>query len=235
MHKSKAGISKRKLKHKHVVRSLAEREEHYNLLLSLAQADSGINIGPFLRGNAKAAEAVAQCIFGGHTGKRVLSATVGCPPSERADKDSKITDDPKQLRLVAIIVIGTFLRVLFYSGTVSNAMSSDLRNCLHLQPRSTNRRMRIADGTETGAIGKVTKVAVTVGDSNYQMTSLVVNCAPFRFIVGRPAMKYMKVSLDFDRDVFIFLREGQTVNVPLWTDEKAENILIEKFTSSDKE
>lgn len=100
--------------------------------------------------------------------------------------------------MVEVIVFGTVVRDLFDSGAVPDVMFADLCSRLHLEPPKTNRRMKVADGTETGVVGEVTKVAITVGDLTCQMTFLVVISAPFCLIIGRPAITKMKASLDFD-------------------------------------
>lgn len=123
--------------------------KHYDLLSSLGQADSCINIGHYLRGDAKEAETVTRRSFRGCAGKRFLAAIERFSHSERAGKDRKVMKHPEQLKLVEVSVFGRFVRSLFDYGDVPNVMLADICNRVELQRYSTTRRMRTADGTET--------------------------------------------------------------------------------------
>lgn len=94
-------------------------------------------------------------------------------------------------------------------------MSADLGIPLHPQPHATNRRIKMADGTKIGVVWEVSKVVITVVDLSCQMTFLVVSSASFCFIMGRPTMRQMKASLNLEKDIAVFRREGSTVDLPL--------------------
>lgn len=108
-----------------------------------------------------------------------------CASSSRIVTARNTTDDAKRLELVEIIVFETVVRALLDSGAVPNVMSVNICSPLHLEPHETNRIMKMADGTETGVVGKVTKIAITIGDLRCQMTFSVVRCAPFCSIIRR--------------------------------------------------
>lgn len=166
--------------------------------------DTGIIIWKRSRGDAKEAEAVARRIFHGLTGQRVLVAMGKCSISRRIINDQNRTDDTKPLNMVEVIVFGTVVRALFDSSAVSNVMSVHLCSRLHLEPHQKNRRIMMVDETETGFVGEMTRVAITVGDLTCQMTFLVTSTAPFFLLIGRAAMKQMKALLHFDKDVANF-------------------------------
>lgn len=136
-----------------------------------------------------------------------------------------------------IAVYKTLARALFDSGALPNVMSENLCNLLHHQLFNLNRRMRITDGTEAVKLGKFTTKVVTVGGLIYEMTFLVVTKAPLDLIIGRPAIKEMKATLEFDKDIAIaiFKEGGKPVKLPHWTEgEERNDTLSEKFTSDDK-
>lgn len=58
--KKNARTTQGKKRREQAAKPFAERVEHYGLLSSVPQVDTGINIGQLLCGNAKEAEAVAQ-------------------------------------------------------------------------------------------------------------------------------------------------------------------------------
>lgn len=163
--------------------------ECFYLLSRLAHADTGINIRQLLRDNANLADPVARRMFRTRTGKKVFAAIERCLHSKIARKDSKSTEDRKQLKQIVVTVLGIVLMALFTSGAVLNVTSTQLCNRLNYPPLSTNRRMRTDDGTETEIFGEVIKVAVTVQHLTHQKTFMVVNSAAVSSIVGRPTMK----------------------------------------------
>lgn len=73
----------------------------------------------------------------------------------------------------------------------------------------------MADGSEAAVLEEVDKVPITVEDLTYVLTFLVVNDAPFGLIIGRPAIKFMRASLDFDKNIAIFRSGKEVVAVPL--------------------
>lgn len=59
--------------------------------------------------------------------------------------------------------------------------------------------MKMADGTETGVVGEVTKVAITVEMLTCQMMVLLFSSPRFCFTSEIPARKQLKASFYFDK------------------------------------
>lgn len=73
------------------------------------------------------------------------------------------SDDGKWLELVKVSIFCSYAELLFDTGVTPIVMSANICAQLHLQPRDTNRRMKMTDGTEAIVFGKVGKVPITVG------------------------------------------------------------------------
>lgn len=67
------------------------------------------------------------------------------------------------------------------------------------------------------------------------LTVLVLNDVLFSLIIGHPAMKVMKASLHFDKNVTVFRSEESKIVVPLRTNGEAlDDQLSEEFTSNEE-
>lgn len=94
----------------------------------------------------------------------------------------------------------------------------------------------MSDEPETKVMGKVTNVAVTVGDLTGQMMLPVSRSVLFSLIIGRPAIKQMKSILTFNEDISVSRGDGKTVDWQSWTDRESNNDALSKnYTSSDEE
>lgn len=78
--------------------------------------------------------------------------------------------------------------------------------------------MRISDQSEAIGRKEVDKDPQLVGRMTLVIIILIVTAAPFSFTIGRLAMKNMRASIDFDKNVAIFRSGEQLVTVQLWTD-----------------
>lgn len=64
----------------------------------------------------------------------------------------------------------------------------------------------------------------------HALTVFVVKDAPFSLIIGIPAMKTMKIILDFEKDITIFRSEEKVKSVLFWTDKEHDGrLLSEEF------
>lgn len=129
----------------------------------------------------------------------------------------------------------TVVRALSDSGAVPKVMYIYLCTQLHVRKSSTNKTVRIADGTEAENVGKVTIVPVTVGDLTCKLRFFIVYREPFSLKIGRLALRDIKTSMNFGEDIPIFRKDGRTVTMPLCTDKELNSDnRNEELTSSDK-
>lgn len=140
----------------------------------------------------------------------------------------KVLEDSKILNLPEVSVFERTAQVLFDSGAIPNMTAADIRSQQHLQPHSTNIRIRIADRFNATVLGEIDKVPFIVVGVTHSLTVSVVNNGPFRPVIGRPAMKSMRASLEFDEDISIVQSRKQAITVPLCTDNKTDGHLMIK-------
>lgn len=99
-------------------------------------------------------------------------------------------------------------------------MSAKICSQLHIQPHDTNRRMKMADGTEAMVLGDVGEVPFTVGRITYNLTFLVVKGVPFDLIFGRPPRDTIRAAHSFDKERATFRSGTKEVTVPLCADKE---------------
>lgn len=155
----------------------------------------------------------AKKLFGDKAVKNVMAAM-----TEEGDQkmtpvafiDDEENNKPKRLKLAEVDVYGKQVMTLFDSGAIPEVMSAALCDHLNLSPRKTSLCITMVDNKEA-LLGEVVGLVVPVGPMKTEIACLVVRSSPHDLIVGRPSMKQMRVSLDFDKDVAKFRHsEGAT-------------------------
>lgn len=95
--------------------------------------------------------------------------------------------------------------------------------------------MKVANGSKARIPGEVEEISIKVGRMTHLLTCRVVKDALFHLIIGRPAMKNVRASLDFDRHIVTFKSGTMVVTIPLWPDkERDDQALAEEFTVKKK-
>lgn len=89
----------------------------------------------------------------------------------------------------------------FDSGAFWDVISMALCQKRHLNQSPTKRRITIIDKKEGMVVGEVTQEPVKIDPLTTQISCLIAHATPYDLIIGRPLMKLMRASLDFDKDV----------------------------------
>lgn len=193
------GTSLGKPKHLAAAKKLTEMVEHYDLLSSLAQTNEGISFGQSLRRNAKGADTMFSKPFRGKTERKIMAIM------ERwTVRQAAVFDDSKRLNLVEVSVVGITAQVLCNSGDVPNIMAARLCSQLHIQPYSTNREIKMTNGSEDTVPRKVKKVPTTVRRISHVLAFSVGKDAPFSLIIKILAVRTIRASSLFDKNNAIF-------------------------------
>lgn len=87
---------------------------------------------------------------------------------EQKSWQESVADGAKRLKLVEDLVFGTNAEVFFGTGVITNVMPATICSQLHLQPHGKNRRMKMADGSETRVLGEVEKLQLRLEGGNFR-------------------------------------------------------------------
>lgn len=211
--------------------SLTERVERYDYINGIAQINKGNGLGKLLRGDAAKAAIAARPTFRANAKNKVLT-TLDTEFETSAKKNQNSSHDPNRLMLVEAVVNKSVVRALFDSKAVRDVMSARLCSELHLENTEADRKLRINEGSEACALGRVHEIPITVENRTCLLNVLVVNDAPFSLFIGCLAMKKMRASKEFDEHIAVF-RSGERKNVvQLFADgEVSDDQVSEEFTS----
>lgn len=124
---------------------------------NLAQASTGTNIGRLLRRDGEETAGTAQKIFRAGTAKTLITTV-----ETRAQTQLPSSKDAKRLKLVEVSVFGSVPKAVLDSGAVPNVTAANVCSQLHFQPHSTNRRMKMSDGSEETLLREIERVPITV-------------------------------------------------------------------------
>lgn len=213
-------------------KTFTERVEHYNLLSHLTQENRGRNIVQLLRVDANEAEATKRKLFCGKAGRKFMPAF-----EKKAVRQAAVPDDPKQLVSRSLCVCINKEKTVLLLCRTKRYDRMSVCSAASSATQYKQKKMRMADRSEATFLGKVDHVPITVGYMTHASTTFwVVDGAPIGLIIGRPAQKTMRASLDFSKDIAIFRSEKQVVTVPLWTNKKQDGrLLSEEFTSKEED
>lgn len=125
-------------------------------------------------------------------------------------------------------------QVLFDFRAVTIEMAVSLCFQLPLQLHSANRAVRMADGSETIVLAEVHEIPITVGGMTHAHNVLVLTYKPFSVTIGRTAMKSMRESLDFDKDIAFFSVGGTSNNRDLAADNEQDGDWLSKEVTSER-
>lgn len=76
------------------------------------------------------------------------------------------------------------------------------------------RRVAMAGGKGDLVAGEVYGVPITAGKLTTEVSCLVVPDSPFELIVGRPSMKEIRASIEFEKDVTTVRNHEGVTNIP---------------------
>lgn len=86
---------------------------------------------------------------------------------------------------------------------------------LHVQPRSTKQRIKVAGGKEAVVVGVVRGVQVTVEMVSTELSLLVVRNNSFAMIVRMHSVKKMRASPNFEKELLTFRHYRGATRIPL--------------------
>lgn len=195
--------------------ALVGEVEQYGIVSEIAQANDGISLGQLLKGDAKDAVVMARKLFANKNVKSVMFAITekdNHQNNQKIDAVSGCEDEPKKLELAEVQVFRSSVMILFDSGAVREVMSLRLCDRLHVVSNEARRRITTVDSREAVVVGEVSRVPVTNGESTAEISCLVVRLSPCELITGRPTMKKMRASLDFDGIIATFRHGGEVTS-----------------------
>lgn len=82
-------------------------------------------------------------------------------------------------------------------------MYAKLYDSIDIKTAAKNPKVRITDHADARIQGEIRSVPITVGDMLCSFYFLFVNDAPFGLIIRLLALKAVRVSLDFAKDILI--------------------------------
>lgn len=94
----------------------------------------------------------------------------------------------------------------------------------------------MVESREVVVVGEVLEVPVTVGAVTTELSCLVVRSSPYGLIIGRPSVKDMRATLNFDKKVATFRSDRGVTKIHLGTEDSTNMPSVnDEFTSDESD
>ena len=205
-----------------LAQELGKRVEQYDLLTSLAQAQSGITFGQIARGDVDNVRKDLSKAFSSKISKKGVNVAI---------RDRQDPGVPSRHMFVNLTVYSEQVYALLDTGAIPNVMSVKLADKLRLTPIPTTRRIIVADGTSNSCEGTVVDVPVSFGKIVGHLKFLVLRSPPYELIIGLPTMVKLRCKLDVFNQTARFKHGSTTQTLPLEYEPEAGEDTEDDFTS----
>lgn len=128
-----------------------------HLLEQVAQANADMNIDQLFKGDVEKSKTMEKNLFRWNIRRKVMTAA-----ERKIVSQVVVISNSRRLKVVEASLFGPIALLTVDSGAARPVMGSCSFYHLHLQPRGTNRKIKMAGRSGAIALAKVGKVPITV-------------------------------------------------------------------------